>query len=70
MKLLASFSDVISSEVVCVCNITGNWIVLAGCRSTDLNFSIVVASGKNTKYRDVILCDTCPYSLTVGSVML
>jgi len=54
MKLIASFSDIISSEVICVRNITGNCNVLGGCRSTDLNFSIVVASGKNTKYRDVI----------------
>lgn len=54
MKLVASLSDVISSKVVSVCNITGNCNVLAGCRSTDLNYAVVVASGKNTKYRYVI----------------
>jgi len=49
MKFLASLSDVISGQVISVCNITGNCNALVGCRSTDLNSTIVVASGKNTK---------------------
>jgi len=54
MKLLASLSDVISSQVVSVCNIAGNCNALVGCRNTGLNSTTVVASGRNTKYTDVI----------------
>jgi hypothetical protein len=66
MKLLASLSDVISSEVVSVCNIIGNCNVLAGCGSTDLNSTIVVASRKNTKYRDLFDLTDVPVHFPSG----
>ena len=51
-------SAILYQVKVSVCNRTENCKVLTDCGSTDLNSTtVVLASGKSTKYRDVILSD-------------